>query len=77
MLALVRCALVSWSLIVWKLELLPDRRLLLPGYRMPVPASCPNRYYHEVMMQCWEYEAVRRPKFSDLVRMTDMILKTV
>jgi len=44
---------------------------------MPAPDSCPNRYYNEVMMHCWEYEALKRPKFSDLVRTIDYILKTV
>lgn len=36
------------------------------GERLPQPAACPDRIY-EIMMQCWEIDADKRPTFAELL----------
>lgn len=36
------------------------------GERLPQPAACPHRIY-EVMKQCWEFDAEKRPTFAELL----------
>nr|XP_026692900.1 uncharacterized protein LOC100183178 isoform X1 [Ciona intestinalis] len=38
---------------------------LKKGYRMPRPDSC-SEYLYKVMMDCWEWTAIKRPTFIDL-----------
>lgn len=40
--------------------------LLDAGERLEQPKECPDRVY-QMMRQCWEYEAGKRPTFADLV----------
>ena len=35
------------------------------GERLPLPPNCPPTLYH-IMMECWNYEPSRRPKFKEL-----------
>ncbi|XP_071844460.1 tyrosine-protein kinase CSK-like [Apostichopus japonicus] len=35
------------------------------GSRMPIPEDCPKAMY-KIMMECWEWEATKRPKFSEI-----------
>lgn len=34
--------------------------------RLEQPDACPQEYY-SLMLQCWEHEAMNRPKFSDIL----------
>ena len=36
------------------------------GYRMPPPQGCPKEV-HQVMQQCWTYDADDRPKFGPVL----------
>lgn len=36
------------------------------GERLLQPAACPDRIY-DVMKQCWEFDADRRPTFAELL----------
>nr|CAB3245778.1 tyrosine-protein kinase Fer [Phallusia mammillata] len=45
------------------------------GYRMPSPTQCPNKYYTDVMMACWQYEPRNRPTFADNLRTIDYIMR--
>jgi len=51
--------------------------MLFAGYRMPKQPNCPDRYYNEVMRLCWLEDPDKRPRFADLLRTIESILKTV
>lgn len=65
-------AVCSWELFQYG-ELRPwshirNNQVLLAieaGQRLPQPANCPIRLY-QLMLQCWSYAPVQRPKFRDL-----------
>nr|XP_039259608.1 tyrosine-protein kinase Fyn-like [Styela clava] len=67
-----------WSFGVLLTELVTKGRMPYPGmsnkevrnkynegYRMPRPASCPERLY-EVMLKCWDEDPEKRPEFEYL-----------
>ena len=43
------------------------------GKRLSKPHSCPDSIY-DVMLQCWEFDGVRRPTFAELVLIISRIL---
>ena len=47
----------------WNNDIVIER--VLKGYRMSPPADCPNSLY-DVMFECWNEEAEKRPNFAEL-----------
>ncbi|RLV62877.1 hypothetical protein DV515_00018853, partial [Chloebia gouldiae] len=44
------------------------------GFRLPAPLDCPSAIY-QLMMQCWQQERCRRPKFTDIVSILDKLIR--
>uniref|UniRef100_A0A8C0UTY3 receptor protein-tyrosine kinase n=1 Tax=Cyanistes caeruleus TaxID=156563 RepID=A0A8C0UTY3_CYACU len=44
------------------------------GFRLPAPLDCPSAIY-QLMMQCWQQERSRRPKFTDIVSILDKLIR--
>lgn len=34
--------------------------------RLEQPEACPREYYN-IMLKCWQHDALKRPKFDDLM----------
>uniref|UniRef100_A0A4W3HG77 receptor protein-tyrosine kinase n=1 Tax=Callorhinchus milii TaxID=7868 RepID=A0A4W3HG77_CALMI len=44
------------------------------GFRLPAPMDCPSAIY-QLMMQCWQQERAKRPKFCDVVNILDKLIR--
>lgn len=45
------------------------------GYRLPPPMNCP-KVIHQVMLNCWNAERNKRPKFSEIVKKLDVLIRS-
>ncbi|XP_020911605.1 ephrin type-A receptor 8 [Exaiptasia diaphana] len=45
------------------------------GYRLPAPMNCP-RAIHNLMLDCWDAEKNNRPKFPDIVKQIDDMIRS-
>ncbi|CAH3107683.1 unnamed protein product [Porites lobata] len=44
------------------------------GYRLPPPTGCP-KVVHGLMLECWEADKNKRPKFAEIVRRLDELFR--
>ncbi|XP_067826627.1 ephrin type-A receptor 2 [Heptranchias perlo] len=44
------------------------------GFRLPAPMDSPSAIY-QLMMQCWQQERTKRPKFCDIVNILDKLIR--
>nr|XP_056720911.1 ephrin type-A receptor 2 [Euleptes europaea] len=58
----------------WELSNHEVMKAVNEGFRLPAPMDCPSAIY-QLMMQCWQQERSRRPKFSDVVGILDKLLR--
>lgn len=58
------------------LTILPPQvmKAINDGFRLPTPMDCPSAIY-QLMMQCWQQERARRPKFADIVSILDKLIR--
>ncbi|XP_015268065.1 PREDICTED: ephrin type-A receptor 2 [Gekko japonicus] len=59
----------------WELSNHEVMKAINEGFRLPAPMDCPSAIY-QLMMQCWQQERSRRPKFSDIVSILDKLLRS-
>ncbi|XP_073249604.1 ephrin type-A receptor 4-like isoform X5 [Porites lutea] len=45
------------------------------GYRLPAPKDCPE-IIHGIMMDCWQSDPSKRPKFEEIVNRLDKIIRS-
>ncbi len=45
------------------------------AFRLPAPMDCPSAIY-QLMLQCWQHERSKRPRFSDIVNILDKLLRS-
>lgn len=45
------------------------------GYRLPAPKDCPE-IIHGIMMDCWQSDPSKRPKFGEIVTRLDKIIRS-
>ncbi|XP_029193980.2 ephrin type-B receptor 1-B-like isoform X1 [Acropora millepora] len=45
------------------------------GYRLPVPVKCP-KIVHSVMMDCWDQDRTQRPRFEEILKRLDNLIRT-
>uniref|UniRef100_A0A8D0GBR5 receptor protein-tyrosine kinase n=1 Tax=Sphenodon punctatus TaxID=8508 RepID=A0A8D0GBR5_SPHPU len=57
----------------WELSNHEVMKAINEGFRLPAPMDCPSAIF-QLMMQCWQQERGRRPKFSDIVSILDKLI---
>lgn len=45
------------------------------AFRLPAPMDCPSAVY-QLMLQCWQQDRSKRPRFGDIVSLLDKLLKS-
>lgn len=45
------------------------------AFRLPAPMDCPSAIY-QLMLQCWQQDRSKRPRFSDIVNILDKLLRS-
>ncbi|KAM7434137.1 hypothetical protein ABFA07_015738 [Porites harrisoni] len=45
------------------------------GYRLPPPLGCPKTI-HQIMLNCWNADRSKRPKFVDIVKRLDVLIRS-
>ncbi|NWS30578.1 EPHA2 protein, partial [Polioptila caerulea] len=58
----------------WELSNHEVMKVINEGFRLPAPLDCPSAIY-QLMMQCWQQERGRRPKFADIVSILDKLIR--
>ncbi|NXM24320.1 EPHA2 protein, partial [Oxyruncus cristatus] len=58
----------------WELSNHEVMKAINEGFRLPAPLDCPSAIY-QLMMQCWQQERARRPKFADIVSILDKLIR--
>ncbi|XP_016074590.1 PREDICTED: ephrin type-A receptor 2 [Miniopterus natalensis] len=58
----------------WELSNHEVMKAINEGFRLPTPMECPSAIY-QLMMQCWQQERARRPKFADIVSILDKLIR--
>ncbi|XP_038232824.1 ephrin type-A receptor 2 isoform X1 [Dermochelys coriacea] len=58
----------------WELSNHEVMKAINEGFRLPAPMECPSAIY-QLMMQCWQQERSRRPKFNDIVSILDKLIR--
>ncbi|XP_076212148.1 ephrin type-A receptor 2 [Aptenodytes patagonicus] len=58
----------------WELSNHEVMKAINEGFRLPAPLDCPSAIY-QLMMQCWQQERGRRPKFADIVSILDKLIR--
>ncbi|NXY12085.1 EPHA2 protein, partial [Pteruthius melanotis] len=58
----------------WELSNHEVMKAINEGFRLPAPLDCPSAIY-QLMMQCWQQERCRRPKFADIVSILDKLIR--
>uniref|UniRef100_A0A9L0JRD9 Ephrin type-A receptor 2 n=1 Tax=Equus asinus TaxID=9793 RepID=A0A9L0JRD9_EQUAS len=58
----------------WELSNHEVMKAINDGFRLPTPMDCPSAIY-QLMMQCWQQERARRPKFADIVSILDKLIR--
>ncbi|KAF1399736.1 Ephrin type-A receptor 2, partial [Spheniscus magellanicus] len=58
----------------WELSNHEVMKAINEGFRLPAPLDCPSTIY-QLMMQCWQQERGRRPKFADIVSILDKLIR--
>ncbi|XP_060114687.1 ephrin type-A receptor 2 [Heteronotia binoei] len=59
----------------WELSNHEVMKSINEGFRLPAPLDCPSAIY-QLMLQCWQQERSRRPKFSDITSLLDKLLRS-
>ncbi|KAE8594740.1 hypothetical protein XENTR_v10019777 [Xenopus tropicalis] len=58
----------------WEMSNQEVMKAINEGFRLPAPMDCPSAIY-QLMMQCWQQERNRRPKFPDIVSILDKLIR--
>ncbi|XP_075801212.1 ephrin type-A receptor 2 isoform X2 [Microtus pennsylvanicus] len=75
----------SYGIVMWEVMTYGERpywemsnhevmKAINEGFRLPTPMDCPSAIY-QLMMQCWQQDRSRRPKFADIVSILDKLIR--
>ncbi|KAL9970856.1 hypothetical protein ACROYT_G023307 [Oculina patagonica] len=76
----------SYGILVWEIMSFSDRpywdwnnydviNRVETGYRLPPPKGCP-KIVHSLMLDCWDKDKNKRPKFSEIVSRLDGLFRS-
>ncbi|KAK2915164.1 ephrin type-A receptor 2a [Channa argus] len=59
----------------WDMSNLEVMKVINEGFRLPAPMDCPSAVY-QLMLQCWQHDRSKRPRFADIVNILDKLLRS-
>uniref|UniRef100_A0A7N6AXX4 receptor protein-tyrosine kinase n=1 Tax=Anabas testudineus TaxID=64144 RepID=A0A7N6AXX4_ANATE len=76
----------SFGIVMWEVMAFGERpywdmsnhevmKAINEAFRLPAPMDCPSAIY-QLMLQCWQNDRSKRPRFSDIVNILDKLLKS-
>ncbi|XP_026870349.2 ephrin type-A receptor 2 [Electrophorus electricus] len=76
----------SFGIVMWEVMAFGERpywdmsnhevmKAINEAFRLPAPMDCPSAVY-QLMLQCWQQDRSKRPRFQDIVSLLDKLLKS-
>ncbi|XP_044203672.1 ephrin type-A receptor 2a [Thunnus albacares] len=76
----------SFGIVMWEVMAFGERpywdmsnhevmKAINEGFRLPAPMDCPSAIY-QLMLQCWQHDRSKRPRFTDIVNILDKLLRS-
>uniref|UniRef100_A0A3Q3FG47 receptor protein-tyrosine kinase n=1 Tax=Labrus bergylta TaxID=56723 RepID=A0A3Q3FG47_9LABR len=76
----------SFGIVMWEVMAFGERpywdmsnhevmKAINEAFRLPAPMDCPSAVY-QLMLQCWQHDRSKRPRFTDIVNMLDKLLRS-
>lgn len=76
----------SFGIVMWEVMAYGERpywdmsnhevmKAINEAFRLPAPMDCPSAIY-QLMLQCWQHDRSKRPRFSDIVNILDKLLRS-
>uniref|UniRef100_H3C1G8 receptor protein-tyrosine kinase n=1 Tax=Tetraodon nigroviridis TaxID=99883 RepID=H3C1G8_TETNG len=76
----------SFGIVMWEVMAFGERpywdmsnhevmKAINEAFRLPAPMDCPSAIY-QLMLQCWQHDRSKRPRFSDIVSFLDKLLRS-
>uniref|UniRef100_A0A3B3U131 receptor protein-tyrosine kinase n=1 Tax=Poecilia latipinna TaxID=48699 RepID=A0A3B3U131_9TELE len=76
----------SFGIVMWEVMAFGERpywdmsnhevmKAINEAFRLPAPMDCPSAIY-QLMLQCWQHDRSKRPRFSDIVNILDKLLQS-
>lgn len=76
----------SFGIVMWEVMAFGERpywdmsnhevmKAINEAFRLPAPMDCPSAVY-QLMLQCWQHDRSKRPRFSDIVNILDKLLQS-
>ncbi|XP_062872054.1 ephrin type-A receptor 2 [Trichomycterus rosablanca] len=76
----------SFGIVMWEVMAFGERpywdmsnhevmKAINEAFRLPAPMDCPSAVY-QLMLQCWQQDRSKRPRFGDIVSLIDKLLKS-
>ncbi|KAM6928273.1 ephrin type-A receptor 2a [Xenentodon cancila] len=75
----------SFGIVMWEVMAFGERpywdmsnhevmKAINEAFRLPAPMDCPSAIY-QLMLQCWQHDRSKRPRFTDIVNILDKLLR--
>lgn len=76
----------SFGIVMWEVMAFGERpywdmsnhevmKAINEAFRLPAPMDCPSAI-NQLMLQCWQHDRSKRPRFSDIVNILDKLLQS-
>ncbi|XP_034022211.1 ephrin type-A receptor 2a isoform X2 [Thalassophryne amazonica] len=76
----------SFGIVMWEVMAFGERpywdmsnhevmKAINEAFRLPAPMDCPSTVY-QLMLQCWQHDRSKRPRFSDIVNILDKLIRS-
>uniref|UniRef100_A0A8C3AV80 receptor protein-tyrosine kinase n=1 Tax=Cyclopterus lumpus TaxID=8103 RepID=A0A8C3AV80_CYCLU len=76
----------SFGIVMWEVMAFGERpywdmsnhevmKAINEAFRLPAPMDCPSAIY-QLMLQCWQHDRSKRPRFTDIVNILDKLLRS-